>query len=291
VIGVVVVREGRLAPGAAEVLAHSDESWAMGSGTESLDRVPAGVTRLIEIGPFEPGPWCEWLAHEGGAASFVLSAEPDGRDLAGRMGEVLDAPVYAGCLELSDARAVVPRYGSATTVVMDITGRFVATLQVRHGALEFDAPSPPVERVAASTHPAPRVELLAPDPTSVDLADSPRILAGGAGLDEASDFERLARVAPALGAAMGATRVITDRGWVPARHQIGTTGVTVDPALYVAFGISGAVQHTSGLGSPAHVISVNIDPACPMSQMADVAIVADAALTLAALEDLLGERA
>jgi electron transfer flavoprotein alpha subunit len=79
-----------------------------------------------------------------------------------------------------------------------------------------------------------------------------------------------------LGASTGATRVITDRGWVGHERQIGTTGVVVDPRLYLAFGISGAVQHTSGLGQPDHIISVNTDPSCPMMQLADLAVVSDA---------------
>jgi len=82
--------------------------------------------------------------------------------------------------------------------------------------------------------------------------------------------------------------VVTDRGWVPHARQIGTTGVVVDPMLYLAFGISGAVQHTAGLGDPDHIISVNTDAHCPMMQLADVAIVADANETLDHLEALLG---
>jgi electron transfer flavoprotein alpha subunit len=75
---------------------------------------------------------------------------------------------------------------------------------------------------------------------------------------------------------VGATRVITDRGWVPHARQIGTTGCVIDPELYFAFGISGAVQHTAGLGQPQHIVSVNTDPHCPMMQLADLAIVCDA---------------
>ena len=89
---------------------------------------------------------------------------------------------------------------------------------------------------------------------------------------------------------MGATRVITDRGWVGHERQIGTTGVVVDPTLYLAFGISGAVQHTAGLGDPDHIISVNTDPHCPMMQMADLAIVSDANAVLDELDRLLGRR-
>ena len=81
---------------------------------------------------------------------------------------------------------------------------------------------------------------------------------------------------------------ITDRGWVEHQRQIGTTGVVVDPSLYVAFGISGAVQHTAGLGTPDHIVSVNTDPHCPMMQMADLAVVADANAVLDELAALVG---
>ncbi len=126
-------------------------------------------------------------------------------------------------------------------------------------------------------------EVLAPDVTTMDLAEAPRIVGGGAGLDSPERFVQLSEIATALGASMGATRVITDNGWVGHERQIGTTGVVVAPDLYLAFGISGAVQHTSGLGQPAHIISVNLDPHCPMMQLADLAIVADANAVLDAL--------
>jgi electron transfer flavoprotein alpha subunit len=82
--------------------------------------------------------------------------------------------------------------------------------------------------------------------------------------------------------------VVTDRGWLSHSRQIGTTGVVVAPHLYLAFGISGAVQHTAGLGDPDHVISVNLEPHCPMMGLADLAVVADANETIAELERRLG---
>jgi electron transfer flavoprotein alpha subunit len=131
--------------------------------------------------------------------------------------------------------------------------------------------------------------VLAPDAATVDLAEAGRIVGGGAGLRSTEQFDQLATLGAQLGASVGATRVITDRGWVGHERQIGTTGVVVDPDLYLAFGISGAVQHTSGLGHPDHVISVNTDAHCPMMQLADLAVVADANEVLAALVGLLGE--
>jgi electron transfer flavoprotein alpha subunit len=121
----------------------------------------------------------------------------------------------------------------------------------------------------------------------MDLSEATRIVGGGAGLDRADRFDQLSLVAAGLGAAMGATRVVTDRGWVGHERQIGTTGAVVDPSLYLAFGVSGAVQHTAGLGDPDHIISVNTDPHCPMMQMSDLAVVSDANAVLDELQQLL----
>ena len=87
---------------------------------------------------------------------------------------------------------------------------------------------------------------------------------------------------------MGATRVATDAGWTGHERQIGTTGVAIDPELYVAFGVSGATQHTGGLGAPDHIVSVNTDPSCPMTAMADLGLVTDATALLVELAEPLG---
>jgi electron transfer flavoprotein alpha subunit len=131
--------------------------------------------------------------------------------------------------------------------------------------------------------------VLPPDVRTMDLGEARRIVGGGAGLDAEQRFVELDSFAAHIGGVMGATRVITDRGWVHHDRQIGTTGVVVDPALYISFGVSGAVQHVSGLGSPDHVISVNTDAHCPMMAMSDLAIVSDANATLGALIDALIE--
>ena len=140
---------------------------------------------------------------------------------------------------------------------------------------------------------AESVEVLQPEPGVVDLAEARRIVGGGAGLvpagaDGAAVMRLLADVGAALGASAGATRVVTDAGWMSYDRQIGTTGVSVDPELYLAFGISGAAQHVGGLGAPEHVVSVNTDPSCPMTAMSDLGIVADAPAVLGELAKRLG---
>jgi electron transfer flavoprotein alpha subunit len=124
----------------------------------------------------------------------------------------------------------------------------------------------------------------------MELAEAPLVFSGGAGLAAGLDlpgaraaFGLLAAVASALGASAGATRVATDAGWAGPDRQIGTTGVAIAPRLYVAFGVSGAAQHTGGLGAPEHIVSVNLDAHCPMTAMSSFGIIADARGTLVEL--------
>ncbi len=276
-IAVALVRAGRLEPGSSDVASLGDQLWVIGDGVSQLREVPPTTARLVECGSFRPATWASWLANEAMGESIVLPATPDGRDLAAMVAAQWDVTLYAGCLELSATEIVTPRYGSSTTVVQRPAHRYVATVQVRSAVGVLAPVSVEVERAIIPEAPdCEIVESLEPDPATIDLADARLIVGGGAGLSRAEEFDTLASVARGLGASMGATRVITDRGWVSHRRQIGTTGVTVSPELYVAFGISGAVQHTSGLGAPEHVISVNFDANCPMSQMADLVVVADA---------------
>jgi electron transfer flavoprotein alpha subunit len=243
------------------------------------------------VSTFAPGAWADALAPSlNDADPIVLPASPDGRDLAPRLAHALDRPLLAGAVRVERRRAVLVRRGGLVLETVVADGPFVATLQPGVRGVERGDDGPVrlmtvTIRHEATTRDAEVVEVLPPDVTTMDLAEARRILAGGAGLDAAERFAQLERLAAALGASMGATRVITDRGWVGHERQIGTTGVVVDPELYVAFGISGAVQHTSGLGQPHHIVSVNTDPYCPMMQLADLAVVADANAVLDALTD------
>ena len=226
----------------------------------------------------------------------MLPASPDGRDLAPRIAHVLDRPLVAGAVSIAPERITVPRRGGLELHVLAVATAVrgdapAGCPRCRAGQSTLDGRAATRRAVVLERRERPDPTIVAvhpPDVTTIDLTEADRIAAGGAGLDSAERFEQLARVAAAIGGAMGATRVITDRGWVGHERQIGTTGVVVSPELYLAFGISGAVQHTSGLGDPRHVISVNVDPHCPMMQMSDLAVVSDANAVLDELELLLG---
>ncbi len=250
---------------------------------------------MWETASFAPGAWAEQLGpFLAEADPIVVPASADGRALAPRLAHALGRRLLAGAVRVTADGADVARLGGLVIETVRAGGPFVATLQPGVRGVEPDAAAdaPPVMHLRIATTPmAPDVEVvevLAPDAATMDLAEARAIVAGGAGLDGPDRFAQLAAIAARLGASVGATRVVTDRGWVGHERQIGTTGVVVDPRLYVAFGISGAVQHTSGLGRPDHVVSVNTDPHCPMMQLADLAVVADANAVLDALAARLG---
>jgi electron transfer flavoprotein alpha subunit len=226
----------------------------------------------------------------------VLPASPDGRDLAPRLAARLGRPLVAHASRaVFDAgrrvvSAEVSRLGERLTVPVEVDAPAVATIAPGQGIVRRHAEPP--ELIALGTLPmapgeppadAEVIEIVEPEPETIDLAEAPLVFGGGAGLAAGLDdtaaravFDLLARVAGALGASAGATRVATDAGWIGYDRQIGTTGVGVRPRLYVALGVSGASQHVGGLGAPDHVVSVNTEVSCPMTAMADLGLVTDA---------------
>ncbi|MCX9192386.1 electron transfer flavoprotein subunit alpha/FixB family protein [Carbonactinospora thermoautotrophica] len=300
-VGVVPVRDGRLPLGADEVTAEAGGRVLLaGSGTDdgAAQLTTATEVRCVELKGFAPGTWAAALAPMLRREDVVvLPASPDGRDLAPRLAAALDRPLLAGAVAVHDTGATVVRYGDRVGLDLRCDGPFVATLVPGVRGAEPVTAQPTVEALAvdvpAGVRDAEVEAVLEPEPETMDLAEAPRILGGGAGLvppgaDGAATFRLLAAVAAALGASMGATRVATDAGWTGYDRQIGTTGVVVNPDLYIAFGVSGAAQHIGGLGQPKHVVSVNTDPSCPMTAMADLGLVVDAPTLLAELARRLG---
>lgn len=306
-VAVVVARAGRVPAGADEAVAEAGgRAVVVGGGTAEAAAALTGAARL-------------WLAETGTGAGdlaarlapvlepcplVILPASPDGRDLAPRLAARLGRPLLAGALScrLDGDRPTADLLRADGRVVVPATadGPAVATLwpgSRSPGPAGAPAVITGLDLPEGGPGSDPEVvEMIEPDPATMDLAEAPRVLGGGAGLvrpgtpDEQARavFALMADVAAALGASAGATRVVTDAGWMGSDRQIGTTGVTLDPELYVALGVSGASQHVGGLGAPAHMVSVNVDPSCPMTAMADLGLVADALDLLLELARRLG---
>jgi electron transfer flavoprotein alpha subunit len=302
-IAVIPVRDGVLPAGADEVVAEcAGNVLLVGTGLAEVELAAAPMSLThIDLGSVQFGRWATQISLAvgdlDGADHIVLPHAPDGRDLAPRLALELDRTLFAGAMSVTPDEVVVIRNGGRDLHRHRPSAPFVATLQP--GVRGVDTPSAAAGNTAPATitpdasgdvHDAVVIEVLPPDVRTMDLSEADRIVGGGAGLDAEERFAQLAAFAVDIDATMGATRVITDRSWVHHDKQIGTTGVVVDPRLYISFGVSGAVQHTAGLGSPEHIISINTDPHCAMMQMSDLAIVSDANATLDALTVLLTQR-
>ena len=296
-IAVVPVRGAVLPAGADETIAEAGGVVLLaGSGTGeaavslAVDTVSVATA---EIGDPAFGAWAVALAPLLAAYHAVLlPASADGRDLAPRLAAAMDRPLLAGATEYRDGEVRLARRGGLVMEQVTADGPVVVTLLPGVRGIEprqRDLPTPePVTATVVAGHDATVLHVVPPDPGTMDLAESRQIMAGGAGLRGPADFRLLNEVATAIGASMGATRVVADMGWVAHERYIGTTGVAVNPELYVALGISGAIQHITGLGTPRHVVAVNTDPSCPMMAMADLALVTDAPGLLEALARRLG---
>ena len=224
-------------------------------------------------------------AKQGSYRAVVLGFSTQGRDLGPRLAAKLDAPIASDVTEISVAGDAVtvkhPRYANKVIVTLTLSGSPVV-LSVRPGAYTAKeaARSARTESIQPAADPsAARIvvkQVVEGAKGRPDLGEAPIIVAGGRGLKAADNFKLVEELADAFGnAAVGATRAVTDDGWRPHSDQIGQTGRQVSPQLYVAVGISGAIQHLAGMRTSKTIVAINKDKDAPIFKVADYGIVGD----------------
>lgn len=217
-------------------------------------------------------------------AKVLLPASVSGRSLAARLSVKLKAGLSPDSAEVyqngSGVKAKRPQFSGnivsevefkSPVQVFTVTAMVYPRAEKQAGRagetvpVSFDASGSRIEFVSYQ----------AEQSNEIDLGAAERIVSGGRGLGSPEGFKIVYALAQTIGAAVGASRAVVDSGWIAYRHQVGLTGRSVRPKLYVACGISGQIQHLAGMSSSGTIVAINTDPACPMMELASIAVVGD----------------
>jgi electron transfer flavoprotein alpha subunit len=265
---------------------------------EQAARLP-GVAKVLRVDdPRHAHPLAALIAPQlieltAGYTHVFGSSSTFGRDLMPRLAALLGVPQVSDVAAVEGpARFRRPVYAGNAVITVEVEAPVIVAT-VRVASFPAAEPGPtraPIELVQPQTELPSHtrfVSLSGAAGTRPDLQSAARVVSGGRAFGSTENFEKLYRVADLLGAAVGASRAAVDAGFAPNEVQIGQTGKIIAPELYMAFGISGAIQHLTGIKDARVIVAVNRDAQAPIFEVADIAMVADVFAVLSELETAL----
>jgi electron transfer flavoprotein alpha subunit len=221
------------------------------------------------------------LAESASPAAVLLAASADGKEIAGRLAARIGSGLLVDVVDVqADNKAVWSIFGGAYTVEGQATGD-TPVITVRPGAIDAEPSDGAGEKVDVEVpEPAENAtKITAREPAGAgdrpELTEATIVVSGGRGVGSADKFSVVEELADSLGAAVGASRAAVDSGYYPGQFQVGQTGKTVSPQLYIALGISGAIQHRAGMQTSKTIVAVNKDEEAPIFEIADYGVVGD----------------
>ncbi len=284
-------------------------TWGGGAATMAGTLGDYGATVVYDVGdlggklPGAPvaGALAELIASGNRPDAILVPATYDGRDVAGRLSAKLDVPVLTNVVGLSVDDSTITSehaaFGGSLVVKARFTGDGPGIFVVRAKSFAAEASGggvPTIEQLAVPDLGASAAATVlarhAEERTGPKLDEADVVVSGGRGLGSAENYALVEELAKLLNGAAGASRAIVDAGWVPYAHQVGQTGKTVKPTLYIACGISGATQHLVGMKGSKNIVAINKDQEAPIFSIADLGVVGDVHKVLPKLIEALQAR-
>jgi|TARA_B110000240_G_scaffold154431_1_gene171331 electron transfer flavoprotein alpha subunit len=240
-----------------------------------------GISKVVALksdifATYDASSWATAIDAVAPSGTIIASANPQSKDLAARLAARRNIPVVQDVVAIENGNLVSPIYSGKAMQTVSLGGDAVVSVRANIFTASAQGASADVSVVDATGDVATAVEeFLARASTRLDVAEANIIISGGRGMGSPDNFSHLEKIADTIGAAVGASRAAVDT-WEPISHsmQVGQTGKTVNPNLYIAVGISGAIQHLAGMRSSKYIVAINKDADAPIFQHADYGIVA-----------------